>query len=79
MDALEVSTEFLQICAEYFQNARGSIKYAYVDLFNNLLEPLAAVSLRFYRRISYLRYLKLNLCLSGDYGRSKFANVGKND
>ncbi|KAJ3152742.1 Cell morphogenesis protein PAG1 [Geranomyces michiganensis] len=45
MDALEDTAEFLQTCAELFQNAHSTrIKHAYAEVFVMLLEPIAAVA-----------------------------------
>ncbi|KAJ3161216.1 Cell morphogenesis protein PAG1 [Geranomyces variabilis] len=45
MDALEDTADFLQTCAELFQNAHSTrIKHAYAEVFVMLLEPIAAVA-----------------------------------
>ncbi|KAJ3080796.1 Cell morphogenesis protein PAG1, partial [Quaeritorhiza haematococci] len=45
MDALEETADFLQICAEFYQNAHNmKLKHAFADLFVELLEPIAAVA-----------------------------------
>ncbi|TPX59464.1 hypothetical protein PhCBS80983_g02476 [Powellomyces hirtus] len=45
MDALEDTADFLQTCAELFQNAHSTrIKHAYAEVFVQLLDPIAAVA-----------------------------------
>ncbi|KAI8911076.1 cell morphogenesis N-terminal-domain-containing protein [Gorgonomyces haynaldii] len=44
MSALEETVDFLEIAGELFQNATGRIKYAYVDVFMKLLDPIARVA-----------------------------------
>ncbi|KAJ3109558.1 Cell morphogenesis protein PAG1 [Phlyctochytrium planicorne] len=45
MEYLEETAEFLQICADFFQNSHSAkIKLAYAELFAELLEPVASVA-----------------------------------
>lgn len=56
MDALEDTAEFLQRCAEFFQNVHSiKIKHAYAEVFAQLLEPIASVL--FYHANKKLQYL----------------------
>jgi len=46
MEALEDTTEFLQACSNFFQNAHSiKIKLAYAEVFVELLDPIAAVNI----------------------------------
>jgi hypothetical protein len=45
MDALEETVDFLVIMGDLFLSATGRIQYAFVDLFMELLDPIARVFL----------------------------------
>jgi hypothetical protein len=45
MDALEETADFLQICANFFNNSHSArVKHAYAEVFVELLEPVACIA-----------------------------------